>query len=106
MRSQFTVTWGEPATYRFDLDEVQPMPHELARTWLDDQFNFFGCDPIRPTGKVLTADKILCVAQAAGEERFRDTAHRAWAMAFARAASAALGKPAVTVDVKAQALAY
>jgi hypothetical protein len=27
-------------------------------------------------------------------------------MAFARAASAALGKPVVTVDVKAQALAY
>jgi hypothetical protein len=106
MRSQFTVTWGDPATYRFDLDEVQPMPHDLARTWLDDQFHFFGCDPIRPTGKVLTADKILCVAEAAGEERFRDKSHRAWAMAFARAASAALGKPAVTVDVKAQALAY
>ena len=106
MRSQVTVTWGGSATYRFDLDEVQPMPHDLARSWLDDQFNFFGCDPIRLTGKVLTADKILVVAQAAGEERFRDPAHSAWAMAFARATSAALGKPVVTVDVASQALAY
>jgi hypothetical protein len=65
-----------------------------------------GCDPIRSTGKVLTADKILCVAQAAGEERFRDEAHRPWAMAFAKAASAALAKPVVTVDVRAQALSY
>jgi hypothetical protein len=106
MRSQFTVTWGHAAIYRFDLEEVQPMPHELARHWLDEQFTFFACDPVRPTGKVLTADKVLCVAQAAGEERFRDSAHRAWAMAFARAASAALGKPVVTVDVPAQALGY
>ncbi len=106
MRSQCTVTWGEPAVYRIDLEEVQPMPHDAARNWLDDQFTLFACDPIRPTGKVLTADKILCVAQAAGEARFRDTAHRDWALAFARAASAALGKPVVTVDVPAQSLSY
>jgi hypothetical protein len=65
-----------------------------------------GCDPIRSTGKVLTADKILCVAQAAGEERFRDEAHRPWAMAFAKAASAALAKPVVSVDVRSQTLSY
>ncbi|MCU0762611.1 MAG: hypothetical protein ACK40L_06940 [Hydrogenophaga sp.] len=106
MRSQVTVIWSPGATYLLDLEEVQPMPHDLARSWLDEQFGFFGCEPIRPTGKVLTADKILCVAQAAGEERFRDPAHRPWAMAFARAASAALGKPVVAVDVGAQALAY
>jgi hypothetical protein len=106
MRSQVTVSWGEPATYRFDLEEVQPLPHDLARSWLDEQFTFLGCDPIRPTGKVLTADKILCVAEAAGEERFRDAAHRPWAMAFARAASAALAKPVVSIDVPKQSLTY
>jgi len=106
MRSQVNVTWGELSTYRFDLEEVQPMPHDLARTWLDEQFTFLGCDPIRSTGKVLTADKILCVAQAGGEERFRDEAHRPWAMAFAKAASAALAKPVVTVDVQGQTLSY
>ncbi|MDP3809466.1 hypothetical protein [Hydrogenophaga sp.] len=106
MRSQVTVSWGEPATYRFDLEEVQPLPHDLARSWLDEQFTFLGCDPIRPTGKVLTADKILCVAEAAGEQRFRDAAHRPWAMAFARAASAALAKPVVSIDVPKQSLTY
>ncbi|PZO13583.1 MAG: hypothetical protein DCF26_16510 [Burkholderiales bacterium] len=106
MRSQVTVSWGPSAAYPFDLEEVQPMPHDLARAWLDEQFTFLGCEPIRPTGKVLTADKILSVAEAAGEERFRDETHRAWAMAFARAASAALAKPVITVDVPAQALSY
>ena len=106
MRSQVTVTWGEPATYRIDLEEVQPMPHDAARHWLDEQFTDMGCEPIRPTGKVLTADKILCVAQAAGQARFKDAAHRDWALAFARAASASLAKPVVTVDVPAQTLAY
>ena len=106
MRSQVTVTWGEPATYRIDLEEVQPMPHDAARHWLDEQFTDMGCEPIRPTGKVLTADKILCVAEAAGEQRFRDAAHRPWAMAFARAASAALANPVVSIDVPKQSLTY
>ncbi len=106
MRSQVTVSWGRSAVYHFDLEEVQPMPHDLARAWLDEQFTFLGCEPIRPTGKVLTADKILGVAQAVGEERFRDESHRVWAMAFARATSAALAKPVVSVDVPAQALSY
>lgn len=106
MRSQVTVSWGEPATYRFDLEEVQPMPHDLARSWLDEQFTFLGCEPIRPTGKVLTADKILCVAEAAGEGHFRDAAHRTWAMAFARASSAALAKPVVSIDVPKHLLTY
>ncbi len=106
MRSQVTVTWGEPAAYRIDLEEVQPMPHDQARHWLDEQFTQMGCEPLRATGKVLTVDKILCIAQAAGEAHFRDPAHREWALAYARAASAALAKPVITVDVPAQALAY
>ena len=106
MRSHVTVTWGGVSTYRIDLDEMQPMPHDLARSWLDDQFNFFGCDPIRLTGKVLTADKVVAVAQASGEERFRDESHRPWAVAYARAASAALAKPSVTVDVPSMTVGY
>lgn len=106
MRSQVTVSWGPSASYPFDLEEVQPMPHDLARVWLDEQFTTLGCDPIRPTGKVLTADKILRVAEAAGEDHFRDVAHRPWALAFARAASAALAKPVVSIDVPRQSLTY
>lgn len=106
MRSQVTVTWGEPSVYRIDLEEVQPMPHDQARAWLDEQFTALHCEPIRLTGKVLTADKVLCVAQAAGEERFRDAVHQSWAMAFARATSAALAKPVVSVDVPGLTLGY
>lgn len=106
MRSQVVVKWAEPSVYRFDLEEVQPMPHDQARAWLDEQFTALQCEPIRLTGKVLTADKVLCVAQAAGEERFRDAAHQDWALAYARAASAALAKPVVTVDLPALTVGY
>ena len=82
------------------------MPHEQARVWLDEQFTAFQCEPIRLTGKVLTADKVLCVAQAAGEARFRDAEHQSWAQAFARAASSALAKPVITVDLQSQAVGY
>jgi len=106
MRSHVTVKWSDNETYRFDLEEVQPMPHEQARAWLDEQFTAFQCEPIRLTGKVLTADKVLCVAQAAGQARFREVEHRDWAQAFARAASAALAKPVITVDLQSQTLGY
>jgi hypothetical protein len=106
MRSQVTVTWGEPSTYRFDLEGTVPMSVEEARRWLDQQFTRFECEPIRLTGKVLTADKVLAVAQAAGETAFRDEAQRDWAVDFARASSAALAKPLVSVDLATLSLAY
>lgn len=106
MRSQVTVTWGGPATYTFDLDEVQPMPHDQARAWLDEQFVAFQCEPLRLTGKVLTADKVVSVAQAAGEERFREAEYKEWALTFVRAASAALAKPTITIDVPALTIGY
>ncbi len=106
MRSQVIVSWGETATYTFDLDEVQPMPHDMARSWLDQQFTELGCEPIRLTGKVLLADKVLAVAQAVGQSRFADEAHRAWANVYARAVSAMLAKPVVRVDVAALTVSY
>lgn len=106
MRSEVTVSWGENATHRFDLDEVQPMTHEAARVWLDEQFVALECEPIRATGKVLIADKVVAVAVGAGEERFSTPAHAAWAQAYARAVSAALAKPVVRVDVSTLTIGY
>jgi hypothetical protein len=106
MRSQVTVSWSESFAYRFDLEEVQPMPHEQARIWLDEQFTELECEPIRLSGKVLTADKVLAVAQGAGERRFRDAAHKDWALAYARAVSAALAKPVVRVDLATMSVGY
>ncbi len=106
MRSQVIVSWGENAVYPISLDEVQPMPHDVARQWLDHQFTEFGCEPLRPTGKVLTADKVLAVADAAGETYFSDASRQAWAHEFARAVSSALSRPVVRVDLSNLTLSY
>lgn len=103
MRSEVTVRLDAGQEFRFDLDEIQPMPHDLARWWLDDQFVELGCEPLRGSGKVLLADKLITIAQAAGPQLFADTK---WAHDFARAASAALSRPVVRIDVPAMTIAY
>ena len=96
MRSEVSITFKAAAPVRIDLNEVQPMPNDVARWWLDDQFTQIGCEPLRPTGKLLTAEKVVVIAQAAGLAKFSEPK---FSQEFARAASAALGKPAVHVDV-------
>ena len=103
MRSEISVTFKGSAPFSINLDDVPPMPNNEARAWLDQQFTQMECEPLRPTGKLLTADKVVVVAQAAGSDKFADTA---WAQAFARAASAALGKPTVHIDVAALSISY
>lgn len=104
MRSEVTVTFGEDtAPVRMDLNKVEPMPNDAARAWLDRQFVELDCDPLRATGKVLTADKVVVVAQAAGAAKFADVS---WAQEFARATSGALGKPVVHVDVPSLSISY
>lgn len=103
MRSEVSVTFKGASPLRIDLNEVQPMPHDVARWWLDDQFTQMACEPLRPTGKLLTADKVVVIAQAAGPKKF---AEAKWSLEFARAASAALGKPVVHVDVPALSISY
>ena len=75
----------------------------MARWWLDDHCTQMGCESLRPTGKLLTADNVLVVAQAADAAKFADAT---WALEFARAASVALDKPRVAVDVAAMTLRY
>ena len=61
------------------------------------------CEPLRASGKVLTADKVLTVARAAGAPLLSDPV---WSLDFARATSAALAKVVVRVDVPAMAISY
>jgi hypothetical protein len=103
MRSEVSVTFKDAAPLRIDLEKAQPMPADEARAWLDEQFTEMGCEPLRPTGKLLIADKVFVVAQAAGPSRFADSE---WAQQFGRSASAALGKPVVHVDVPAMSIGY
>lgn len=102
MRQEVQIKLADYAT-SIDLEELVPMAADVGRWWLDDHFVRFGCEPLRPTGKVLTADKALAVAAAAGAERFADPL---WARDYARAVAAALGKPNVVVDVSALSVNY
>ena len=103
MRSEVSVTFPGHQPVLVDLNEVQPMPHDVARRWLDEQFTQMGCEPLRPTGKLLTADKVVVVAQAAGPARFADAG---WALEFARATGSALGKPMVHINVADLSISY
>lgn len=80
-----------------------PLSSDEARRWLDDAFVAEDCEPLRPSGKLLTADKILALAATVGRRHFEDAE---WAQAFARAAVGALGRPVITVDLTAGAISY
>lgn len=103
MRSEVFVRLDAGREYRFGVAEGQAMPHELARIWLDGQFVALGCEPLRATGKVLLADKLIAIAQAAGSQLLDDPQ---WSAAFASAACAALGRPMVRLDVPAMTVSY
>lgn len=77
-------------------------PHEEGRRWLDEAFQANQCEPLRASGKVLTADKLLAIAETVGRARFE--ADAPFREAYARAALAAMGKPVVRVDVAAGAV--
>ena len=103
MHSEVTVTFPGTAPVRIDLEKLPAMPREDARAWLDKQFTEMGCEPLRPTGKLLAVDKVVVVAESAGASKFAD---EAWAQTFARAANATLGKPMVHVDVASMSVSY
>ena len=103
MHSVVTVSLDPSQEFRFELDGVEPMAHEDARRWLDDEFIRMECEPLRASGKVLMADKVLTVAAAAGAPMLGD---RAWMADFARATSAALARPVVRVDVQSMTINY
>ncbi len=103
MQNEVSVTLGSGEELRLNLQDSTPMGHEQARRWLDDEFIRLECEPLRASGKVLLADKVLVIAQAAGARAFADPA---WAGQFAQAALAALARPVVRVDVPAMAVSY
>lgn len=103
MRSEVTVTFKGDAPFRIELDRAEPMEREVARAWLDRQFTELECEPLRPTGKLLAADKVVVVAQSAGPAKFQDAG---WALNFARAASATLSKPIVHIDAQSLTVSF
>ncbi len=104
MRSEVTVRYAPDEEFDIPLAADEAMPADEARRWLDEQFIANDCEPLRASGKVLTADKLLAIAAAVGPRRFEsDPAFR---HGYARAAAAALGKTAVRIDVDARSIDF
>lgn len=90
--------------YRFAPEDVRAVSTDAARAWFDREFVALECDVPNPIGKVLLADLVLSVAQAAGERRFREQAD--WGEQFAKHAAALLGRSVVKVDVARRTIDY
>ena len=103
MRKDVRVLVDERQEFTFDLVGDEPMAADAARQWLDEQFTQMDCEPLRATGKLLLADKVLVVARDAGAALLNDAQ---WGRDFARAASAALAKPVVRIDLGAMTVSY
>ena len=103
MRNQVLVFLDKGVEFQFVVDDSAPMPHDVARAWLDTQFIALECEPLRASGKVLTADKVLVVTQAAGEALFKDAK---WAADYVQAVHAALARPMIRVDVPSMTVTF
>lgn len=105
MRQEVIVHFGPAGRVELALPAGEsPPPPDEGRRWLDEQFVAHDCEPLRASGKVLIADKVLVLAATVGERRFADDP--AWAQAYARATLGALARPVVRVDVAAGAVTY
>ncbi len=103
MRSQVIVLLAKGLEFHFNVEDEPPLGHDVARAWLDAQFTALDCEPLRASGKVLTADKVLRVTEAAGVAWFEN---EKWAAEYVRAVHGALKKAMIRVDVPAMAITY
>jgi len=103
MQAQITVVFASGSPVEIQLDGAEVLGFDAARAWLDENFVRLECEPLRGSGKVLLADKLVCIAQAAGPSAFADDA---WALDYARAAAGALSKALIKVDVPRLAVSY
>lgn len=103
MQARITVIFATGAPVDLQLDGAEVLSYEAARRWLDENFVRLECEPLRGSGKVLLADKLVGIALAAGPAAFAD---EAWALDYARAAAGALSKALIKVDVARLAVSY
>jgi hypothetical protein len=99
MHAQVSIRFSPEVTLEFRVPYAADAAAQArGRDWLDRAYSEFGCEPVRPTGKVLLLDKILGIAEAAGEKHFqRDSA---WGESYAQAVTSALDRAHVQVDVE------
>jgi hypothetical protein len=105
MRQEVIVSFSPTQRHAIAVPaDVAPLMPDVARRWLDDEFVANDCEPLRASGKVLVADKVLVLASTVGDARF--VSDPGWATAFARATVGALARPIVRVDVAASAVTF
>lgn len=95
MSSIVTVVFDRSRDY--ELIAHAGLSREDANRWLDAQWEALECEPTNPMGKVLVLDRILGIAQYAGEKRFANPGE--WSQQYANAVAAVLDRPAVRVDI-------
>ena len=101
MSGDVIVSFGADSEQRFSATAAPDV--QAAKVWLDEQFLAFDCEPLRASGKVLLADKLLAIAEAAGPSEFAD---EAWGRQFAAAALAVSGRPRLRIDVAGRAVSF
>jgi len=99
MRGTVTVSFAPGREYELKIPErdANPLTAEEADRWLSQQWEELDCTPRSLVGKILAVDKVLQVAQEAGEKRFAEPA--AWAERYAKAVIAVLDRDVVRVDI-------
>ena len=98
MNAQVSIRFGPNLTIEISVPFASDATAQArAREWLERTYDQFGCEPVRPTGKVILLDRILGIADAAGERHFQRDAE--WGMLYAQAVSSALERTAVQVNV-------
>jgi hypothetical protein len=103
MTAELSVRFDPTNEFQFVLRDNQVVAQGPAGKWLDEQFISLGAEPLRASGKVLLADKVLAVAKAAGPARFGDPE---WGRQFAENAIGALMRDFVHVEVDTMTITY
>jgi hypothetical protein len=101
MRGDVMVSFRPDESRQWSVDTE--LDNWAARSWLDAQFLELECEPLRASGKVLIADKLLAIADAAGDERFADAD---WGRQFAEAVVAATQRTLVRIDLAGRSVNY
>ena len=99
MQSIVTVSFARDREFEIKVSKADAsrFTSEQAHQWLGKEWTELGCIPTSPVGKVLNLDRILLVAEYAGEKRFAGGGE--WVKQYAAAVVSVLGRDAVRVDV-------
>ena len=106
MGCHVTVVTGNGERHEFELldADLVGMDASKAREWLGQEFESAGCVPTNPVGKLLLADKIICLAKTQKDAAY--AAPTPWVQTFVRAAAAAIDRAVLTIDLGNHSLGY